>query len=183
MALELDFNICQTNSCSSLSITDASGPYHSVNNLTGWGSPNITISDTGFEAIITIEDSEGSITEVDVTGEITTNDGYTVFSPIAVDIPDGSFTVTYTVSTDAASASVTKKFFSYCTVQCCVFKKMRDAVSKANCDCEKDLNYELFLWSIYKAMLFAASGCNYDEADTYLEELQLACDTGDCGCN
>jgi hypothetical protein len=183
MALELDFNICQTNGCSSISPTDATGPYHSVNNLTGFGSPNITISDTGFEAIITIEDADGAITEVDVTSEITTNGGYTVFEPIAVDIPDGSFTVTYTVSTDAASATITKKFFSYCTVRCCVFKKMRDAVAKANCNCEKDLNYELFLWAIYKAMIFAASGCNYDEAEELLAQLEIVCDTDDCGCN
>lgn len=183
MALELDFNICQQNNCGTLSVKEDSGAYDAVNNLTGWGSPNITISDSGFEATLIVTDSEDTETEYDVTGEITTNGGYTIFQPIDIEIPDGEFTVTYTVSTDAASATITKKFFSFCTVRCCVFKKMRDAVAKANCNCEKDLNYELFLWSIYKAMIFAASGCNYDEASLLLHELQLACDTDDCGCN
>jgi hypothetical protein len=183
MALQVDFNVCQSDNCGTLNISDATGAYNAVSNPTGWGSPNTAWNTSGMSAIITVVDSADTTTEYDVTGEISNSDGLTIFQPISIEIPDGSFTVNFTVSTSSESSSVTKKFFSYCTVRCCVFKKMRDAVVKANCNCEKDLSYELFLWGIYKAMQFAASGCNYPDAELLLEELQLACDTGDCGCN
>lgn len=183
MALEVDFDLCQTDSCSYATINDLTGAYHSSNNTTGFGSPNISYGDSGFTASIIIEDSEGNITETDITGQITDDTGDTIFAPISVEIPDGSYTVTYVVSTNSSSSSKTKKYFSYCTVQCCVFGKMKDAISKANCNCEKDLNYELYLWSIFKSMQFAARGCDYDEAENLLAQLELVCDTDDCGCN
>lgn len=182
-SLKPDFDICQTNSCTEIQISETTRAFNSLFNQEGWGSPNISYTDSGFEAIITIVDKDENSYEFDVTEQITNNNGITVFTPFEVEIPDGAYTITYTITTDTSSVSTTKKFFSYCSVKCCVYSKISDSIDKANCNCDKDLTQELYIWGLYKSMIFKAGGCNFAEAEAILAQLELICESGECNCN
>lgn len=181
MALSLDFEICLKDNCTKLSVTDKTGAYEANTNTTGWGSPNLAGSAI-TTATITIGTQEETVT---ATIPDTPTQDFT-FPDITLDATaDGSYDVTYEVTDGTTTISETKTFFLDCAIQCCIYKKVVTAIDVADCNCDQDISYELFLLTKLAAMQAAADGCDFAKATTYLTDLQKLCttSTSDCGCS
>lgn len=166
------------------SVTGA-GTYSSwVVTYTG-GNPSIS---NVTSIIVVITDPNGET--VTITGNSLDYGQYAFISNedfgYSTNLPDGIYTVDTTMIISGTTYTFTQKFFSTCNIQCCIFKKLKDAKDKAlGCDgCDEDITFELFTWARWKSLKFMASGCDLSGALTELTKLQALCGQNtDCGCS
>lgn len=186
MALLPKIEECVTKGCKGISIKEITGVYDVTTNPTGWGAPNLAPSDPNFIATVNVL-INGVATNYNVTSQIPNPVIGDFFIDIDQVIPDGITTVAYTVSLGTAiTRKVAQvKIFSYCTVRCCVYKKMMELVDLDPCkDATKLLSY-MYMWSLYENMIELAKGCDVDGASDVLVRLQKLCGVTtlvDCGC-
>ena len=183
MALVPLLKSCVKNSCTKLSLTDNTGVYHVTNNPTGYGSPNIAGSgDSGFTATVTIDEG----TPLDVASQVAAAVvGEFTYDDIDITLADGWHTIVYKVGSTAAGIKTnTIKIFTYCSVKCCVHKKMLELKDYDPCkDASKIATY-MHIWGMYQEMIYTAAGCNSTLATELLTRLQTLCGSPtDCGCN
>ena len=158
MALVLDFDVCLKDNCTKISVKDITGAYEVNTNPTGWGSPNMAGSAV-TTATITIGTQEETVT----TTIPDTPSGDFTFPDITLDATaDGSYTITYEVTDGTSTISTEKTFFIDCAITCCIQKKVVAKIDKADCNCDQDIGYELFLLTKLAAMQAAADGCDND---------------------
>jgi hypothetical protein len=189
MALSPLIEVCATKGCKGISIKDVTGIYDVTDNPTGWNSPNLSPSDDDFNATVTIVNN-GSTYTFDVTDDIPDPIYGSFYIPVEQVLVDGVSTVTYTVSGTIndveVSYSKSVSIFTYCTVRCCVYKKMQELVDMDTCkDSSKVLPY-LYMWGLFERMRDLASGCDLDAANDILSQLNRQCGVSvlqDCGCS
>jgi hypothetical protein len=178
---------CVADKCTKLILRDATGLYNVTTNPGGWGAPNPTGSgDAGFAATYSIDGA----TPVAISNTYFANPVVaTEFSlgEYAHTLADGWHTITYTIDTTALVAeSVTIKIFTYCNIKCCVFSKMLEMKSLDLCKETEKLASYMHLWTLYKSLIYAANGCDADQATDILSRLNKLCPTattGGCGCS
>ncbi len=191
MAILLNFSICQSSDCSSLTFNELTGEYSS-SNQTGWGSPNRDLS-TATAAILTITTPSGGVYNIDLfaTGNFPTDDitlDYDIdFTTIGLTtgskLPDGIYTFLYTVTTIDMDITVvytqTIQQAFYCQVKCCVLSMFKDL--DVTCDCAKnDKIKAIDAWLMYKGLIFSSgAGCSANFNDT-LAILQKLCLNKNC---
>jgi hypothetical protein len=168
-------------------VTDATGVYDVATNPGGWGSPNPDYDSSGLVISMEITASDGTVTQInDLEDQVTsTVTGAFTYNDIEVDLPDGWTTIEYTVATDSTSVSTTIKIFTYCKIQCCVFNKMLDMRTFDLCEEKEKIAAYMHMWMLYKALQFAANGCNDSAASDILSRLKSLCEVStspDCGC-
>ena len=102
MALQLDFNIVQSDDGSYYTIVDTTGAYDAGTNPGGWGSPNYEISDiTNAEVNLEILDEDGNYTSVldsnqkDVWNTLPSSSDGDVDK--SIELEDGYYRATYSV--------------------------------------------------------------------------------------
>tara|TARA_R110000851_G_scaffold324266_1_gene491468 strand:+ start:181 stop:741 length:561 start_codon:yes stop_codon:yes gene_type:complete len=186
MPLIPNLKACVADKCTKLILTDATGLYHATTNAGGWGAPNPTGSgDGGFVATYSLDGG----TAVSVATYVANPVAIAEFSlgEYAHTLADGWHTITYSITTTAAGTTTgTTKIFTYCNIKCCVFSKMLEMKTLDLCkDVEKLASY-MHLWTLYKSLIYAANGCNADEAKDILSRLNKLCPaaaTGGCGCS
>jgi len=186
MALIPKIKACVSEKCTKLILTDVTGLYNNPNNVGGWGAPNPTGSgDAGFTAVVSVDGGSDINVASNVANPVTAAE----FSlgEHAVTLADGWHTIKYTIDTNAITAvSDTIKIFTYCNIKCCVFSKMLEMKTLDLCkDVEKVASY-MHLWTLYKSMIYAANGCDADQATDILSRLNKLCPaatTGGCGCS
>jgi hypothetical protein len=163
--LSLNFEICQVNACKDLVFSETTGPYDSVYNTTGYGTPNIELADME-SAILTITDPTGTISTIDLTPQgFPTDDliadGYTITS--TTPLADGQWTFIYTVTPSLLGSEPYTKTISklfYCNADCCVEKMLTKVEVCDCCNDNTDLN-------------------NYVKVSTFLSSLKKAASCGD----
>lgn len=188
MALKPKIKACVANKCTKLILTDVTGLYDATDNDGGWGAPNLTGSgDAGFTAVVSVDGGS----DIDVASYVADPVTAAEFSlgEHAVTLADGWHTIVYTVTESGgkgASYTDTIKIFTYCNIKCCVFSKMLEMKTLDLCkDVEKVASY-MHLWTLYKSMIYAANGCDADQAADILSRLNKLCPTattGGCGCS
>lgn len=189
MTLQLNISACVSKACSGVTITDSTLPYDVTDNPNGWGSPNLDPSDSGFVATVTITNN-GTTTSYDVTDQIpdpvTGEFNITVTHPLT----DGISIVTYTVSDGnlITTHSKTLKLFSYCTIKCCIYKKMKNLITFDPCKDKGQIEAYVYQWALFNTMRDLASGCDITAASDLLTRLNRLCGITtttlkDCGCS
>jgi hypothetical protein len=161
MALALKFSICQASNCKDYTFKELTGTYNAINNLTGYGTPNIDTT-VVTSAVLTVTDPLGVITTIDLFAvgfpvkDLTLN-GYLISS--LTTLSDGKYTFTYTVTVAGEPDVIyTKTIYQYffCNSECCVTKMLPYVES---CDCCNDnvsqKNY-LTAWSMLESLKKAA---------------------------
>lgn len=181
MALVSTINVCSTNSCSGVKVTDTTGAYDVTTNPTGIGTPNIDSTDDNFLVTISIDGG----TPVDVTSQVpTTITGNFSYDTIDIDLIDGWHTIVYTVTSDTGTSIKTVKIFTYCKIKSCIFNKMIEMKDLDPCKDSTSLLKYMHLWNLYNGMIYEANGCNANNAAATLTRLQTLCGvTVDCGCS
>lgn len=167
MSLQLNFDLCVTDACTQIKVTETTGFYSTIN-TGGWGSPNIDLGDA-ITATLAITPYGSAITytiDLLATTLFPTNNPYFTYNiPLSAignptSIADGQWLFVYTVSdgTDTYTKTIYKYF--YCNTECCVTSMLPDIDT---CDCCKET-------SDYK---------NYILAWTQLQSLKKAAACGD----
>ncbi len=160
--LALNFEICQVNSCKDLVFSETTGAYNATYNLTGWGTPNLTLAEAA-SATLTITNPSGGITIINLvpqgfpTDDLTL-DGYTIASATA--LPDGQYTFTYTVVSNANPAVTYTKTISklfYCNSECCVTKMLPYIEECDTCQSNISSKNYIIAWTTLESLKAAAS--------------------------
>ena len=199
MALVLKPSICEECNCKQLVFKELTGAYDAVDNPTGWGLPNLEISDIDPDTpSLVVTKPDGSIVTIDLSGSFPTTDtnfefiitnemlGYTSTETL----PDGLWVFEYTLG-DVDGVTVYRqhiyKLF-YCNAECCITKLFNEIpVSNCECTCKCDCDTSktdnaLYAWTMLKALQYAAKSGNISRFQNLLVIVNNLC-TGDCGCN
>tara|TARA_R100001463_G_C3544352_1_gene222573 strand:- start:4753 stop:5337 length:585 start_codon:yes stop_codon:yes gene_type:complete len=188
--LVLKANVCVKDGCKKVSVTDVTGEYNASTNVGGWGAINSARTEI-TAATITITDSAGTVTTETVTSQVNPVAWYQdfTFNDIDVTLADGLHTLEYSVtnaSDTPSTVTASIKFYTYCTIKCCIEKKVHAAiVAYGNDPCKHadKLNYANYLWALLKDFEKAASGCNFNKAKTAFDKLTALCAAKeDCSC-
>ena len=136
MAVTLKIDICPSGDCKSFNFTETTGAYNETYNPTGWGSPNDT-PNPDWDTTLTITDPNNieTILNMAVYGFPTDNTNFTF--PISASLltnnttgtlDDGIYNFTYTAVSPGGGTtySTTFSLYSYCNIQCCVYKMTPD---------------------------------------------------------
>lgn len=207
--LQLGIDLCQTNNCKVLKLSETTGAYDSLTNQGGWDSTftnNPTIYDvddpsankvTIFTIEITLPDTT-SYTVVDedyiygtstfpTTGENTLDFNGSDFGGTSSDsLTDGIYTVTYTViglfQSQEYTATTTSKFLLTCQTRCCIDKLFNLAAQTMDCDsCKKDkLNKALEAEAYLKSAQYAAECGKLNLATQLLNKAKWICTNQNC---
>lgn len=187
MALQLSFQICQSNTCDALTFVETTGAY-SATNLTGWGTPNVALADA-TSAILTITLASGNIYTIDLLAttyfptndttfeyELTNSDfGYTDGGKI----DDQIITFTYTVIADGTTYTQTVHQAFYCQVQCCVYSMFKDL--NVTCDaCSQSKTKAIDAYLLLKGLIYSANCGNTTNFNSQLAILQKLCLGSSC---
>lgn len=176
MALSLALSYCVSNGCKTLTLQDETGNYNVTNNPTGWGSPNDTLA-TVEAATLLIKDPSGNDHDIDIVSDLAiTFDGSTVVEDLVYPVtnkllgydtsdyvPDGTWEVVYSITSDGNDYSVTRRFFTVCRMEKRIdelLKKYADLVLTGRQDYRYlDSLYDAFLLfvSLKKAVVCGAT--------------------------
>lgn len=145
MSVILDFTICPSDDCKSLSFTETTGAY-SINNLTGWGTPNEATS-AATSATLSVIDTAGttiSFNLFSLSPHWPTTDNDQIYTITSTDlhqgntkILDGLYKFTYTVVTETRTYTTSIYKLFYCNIQCCI-DQMFSLITDPSCDCQVD---------------------------------------------
>jgi hypothetical protein len=188
--LEINFNICTVNNCTSIRFNDLTG-LESECNPTGWSPGEIGefLNPSIGMSIASIIIKYGEIqTEINLDNFPTnqTCKHYIIDSesvlPSWTVFPDGYYEVTYKVTNNGVNYTKTKKFYFYCGVQCCI-DKLAASITINKCGQVSDsTNTYLTAYSLLQSLKLAAKKEDTIEFNTILKTLQKFCNLSNCGC-
>lgn len=191
MAVSLQFEICQSSDCSTLTFKETTGAYNSLSNLTGWGSPNETVG-AATAATLTVTFASGTA----YTINLLTVGFPTADSTIEYEIPGSSIgnssnsaiadqviTFTYTVTTETSTYTQTIQQAFYCNAQCCVLSMFADL--DVECDCSEDqIANALKAYALFKGLVYAANCGSTNNFNSILAQVNKLCVNSNCtNCN
>jgi hypothetical protein len=141
MSLVLNFSVKSVD-LNTLRFKETTGSYDSVNNTTGWGAPNISISDVS-SALLTIERPDGGVYTIDLmaTGlfpdDTKTKELLITNSDLGYqgNIEDGIYKFTYTVLDNSNNEYKQECMFVFILNLKCRFSKMIVESIGCSCDC------------------------------------------------
>jgi hypothetical protein len=201
MALELNIDVCQTQDCKTLTVTDITGNYD-PDNITGYGPENEELADL-IAAVLTVTIKATASTEeesftFDVLDEITNQEEITITSDMLgygfdESIPDGIlvFTLEETFEdpdTEAQtnySTSVDKLL--YCNFECFVKNKIANlAILEPECcsgNSKDSIQEVLKMWAYLKSLEHSAACGNLNKYTDVMAIVSKVQGVNDCNCN
>lgn len=187
MALQLSFQICQSNTCDALTFVETTGAY-SATNLTGWGAPNVALADA-TSAILTITLASGNIYTIDLLATTYFPTDNTSFEYALTNsdfgysdggkITDQIIKFVYTVIADGDTYTQTVYQGFYCQVQCCVYSMFKDL--NVTCDsCSQSKTKAIDAYLLLKGLMYSANCGNTTNFNSQLATLQKLCLGSSC---
>lgn len=183
MALELNFSICQINSCVDLEFTETTGTY-STSNPGGYGAPNIALGDV-LTAVLTSTSPSGIVytTNLFTLGFPSSNLSYsTDITLTGSSLEDGKWTFTYTITTLTETYTKTIYKLFTCNSECCV-KQMLEDLDNDDCGCKdssKELNTYLKAWTFLQSLKNAAKCGDINSFTKIKKIVDKLCINKDC---
>lgn len=164
MAITLDFDICISKSCDTLTLTETTGAY-SATNTGGWGSPNATTGSV-TTAFLQVTSPSGGVYTLNIlsSGFPSSNPSFDYDIPNAslggiTSVDDGKWTFFLYYTDGTNTYQKIKNFLFYCNTECCVQELLAD-IEVTDCDCCKQEEVDKIN--------------NYTKAKTFLEALKNA---------
>lgn len=183
----LNLSVCTKDNCKVLSVTDTTGGY-SASNTGGWGTPNDDRTDVTASSIVITDSTGATVHTEDITSQTDPVDWYANFTyeDISLTLSDGLYTATYSVTTATGTTETSVRFYVYCSIRCCIHKRLHAAVvayGNDPCKYADKLNFANYLWALLKDFEDAVRGCNFNKATTAFNKLTALCATEeDCNC-
>jgi hypothetical protein len=180
MAFILKQGICPDCCKDRFKVTNTSGAYSAVDNLGGWGAPNIVVGDvTASDLYVT--DPEGNTEQFEL---LDLPDSFEYISPgitlnsdgdvNTLTFSDGEWTFRWVMVADGDTYTQTTIVGSSCVVAACVGEKL--AAVDPGCGCSGKKNDAAIIASLYLEGLKAAWACGkFEKARKLLERLQEMC--------
>lgn len=203
MALEINFNVCQTNNCQNIKFYDITDAYNANDNQGGYGAPNddIPVSYAAGDAVLVIDDPNGDSWSIDITagddGVLNSGDDFPstditrsiTLTPELIGqtetFTDGLYTFTYTYTAGNNVYTKTKTVLLDCNVKCCVNKMLADLADN-DCNCDDDITEKVRLANLLYYGMKAAARCgNVSQVATMIKQINKLCGgtTSPCNCN
>jgi hypothetical protein len=186
MAFSPVLDIC-FETCSLIKFVDVTGLY-SVSNTNGYGeTTGITGSTEVASAIILVTDEDGeTIFEYDVTSEFpVAMTGDLIFSSYEYSLPDGDFTLTYTIThTNNTVYTYSSSFLNTCNFECCIDSLIATIPAKICANrCDTDYIDEVLTIEGLLYGYMCAAQCEKSTIKAEIEKrLERFCDF-QCNCN
>jgi len=183
MAFTPKLDICN-DGCSELRFVDVTGLYSSTSNPKGWGNGVLSSALTAATILVTDEDGETVFT-YDVLSQIPNPVvGDIIFTNYEYALPDGQFTVTYTLTFGATIYTSTKTFLNTCTFECCIHQLIATIPAKICSDkCNTDyIDEVLLIEGLYYGYMCAAECEKTSIKDEIEKRLTRFCDFN-CNCS
>lgn len=187
--LEPNFTLCQ-DTCSTLKFTDLTGFYDAVDNPGGYGGINPSDGDI-TSGILTITDSAGAITTVDITSPLQEGDTTICITQanlgLSGTLADGIYIVNWELITDDGSVqtfNVCLEFFFYCNAKTGVDNLIAN-LSPLDCGCncdkgESPADRALLAFTLLKALESAACCYKIEKFTKLLEAINTLTDDSSC---
>jgi len=189
--------VYSTHNCTKLAFKDTTGMYEVSDNDTGWGTPN-TDPSAVTEAIITVQipdvvtvhtfDVTQTVQDIVLPSAYVLNYSFMLQELTATDLgvsalPDGIYTVTYSIDGE----SIEVKVLIFCNTQCCVNKLLEKAIDTylcgGNCTSNKLISEALKARAlILQAQQWQFSCFNLEQADKLIKQAAKICKSNGCSC-
>jgi hypothetical protein len=195
--LKLKTSTCVTEGCTLMTISDVTGIYDSINNTTGWGTPNPAKSSITSATIEITAPGPGQITSTgfDVTSVVVASSSsiqeFALYSLSPSDIglssvfSSGIYEIKYTVVAGEDTYVGYSKIIVTCQEKCCIDKMWAAMATKAICcDCDEFQQFKkVLLASDLLQLLDQAGSCmNISVVNSTINRIQRICLFNDCGC-
>jgi hypothetical protein len=186
MALENSIGACLTG-CGSVPIKDVTGLYNPVNNLVGWGFPNLEREDVVSATLtLTFTNSKGTVTTetIDVTTEVQDSLLADIELTTYEVSQDGILDIRYVIEgPEDAEYETETSIGIFCNVECCVDKLALKAAKTACNPCEKGRYPTTFdvATTLLSALPKISVCLNRTDYFSVLKQLERICGS-DCGC-
>lgn len=186
MAFQLNFTICQTNSCKDIVFDETTGAYNSEFNPNGYGAPNIKLGDV-ITSVLTITSPGGTVYTINLftqgyPSEDLTLDGLTIPLIPNTALEDGKWTFVYTITTASNTYFKTIYKLFTCQSECCVKQMLEDLdLEGCGCDC-KSTSYDNYIkaWVFLQALKNAAKCGAVSTFEKLLKIVTKLCKNKDC---
>ena len=168
-----------------LAITDTTDAYDSTGNTTGWEDASTLLRANVVTATLTITDSIGAETTIDVLSQIpnpvTGEVSFTNLTSDSISIQDGYYKVLYTITDATNTYTACEQRYFYPDVACCISNIV-------NMLAEDPTNEEIYedlikVKALEKALQAAAASVDKTTADNLLTLLKKYCDYKSNYCN
>lgn len=190
MALKLKIDVCENN-CVYFQFTELTGLHNALTNLTGWETPNPSIS-SATSALLTITDPDGTETEIDLFATSvfpnSTDSGINILNTQlgysqSDKLNTGIWEFTYEVITPQGTYTKTLKTLVACKIECEIQNLKLQLIN----NCSKEDKQILFnkiqeLEMLLMAAQAAAKCGNYNQSLTLVNSLNDFLEENDCGC-
>ena len=190
--LKLNFNIETSNDCKSFIFTDLTGEY-SMNNITGYGSPNPELSNIVY-AYLKVKNASGTEYTINLianSSNLPTSDIYYEYNILNTDIgltdlvTDGLWTFTYVVAFNYKETTevyiTTKSLLFTCQADCCIANLLANAKLDEQCDCNtKSLLDYVKAWATLQSLKAAARCGNIEDFNSLLKIINKICKNSEC---
>jgi hypothetical protein len=174
--------------CGQLHPSDITGLYDSVNNTTGWNSPNPDRTDETLVATLNIsyKNSANVVTNyapITVTSTVANAQLSTInFAPVDI-LGDGVYSFLYTLVINDVTYKAEVTTAVFCNAKCCI-QKLAAKVAAGLCNtCEnKAMEKYLTASSLYKALKDTSVCHGSKEFLGLLKQIEKICNQSGCGC-
>jgi len=190
MAFTPTIVVSVTGKCTSLIITDTTGP--DLGGGTGWDGIAGLTSGGATASTITITGPSGATSSTDVTSQITGASpitGNLEFTGISATWIDGSYDIRYSVNTGSGAVTTDFDFYVYCNVQACVdamFAKlstMACTTVTATADRDRLLANAQTADGLLTSLKSAIASSNTTAMNSLLARIQRICAFEGCTCS
>lgn len=186
MALKLKYNICVNNTCTQLKFTEETGIYNATTNTTGYGTPNIDISDV-LTAVLTITGPNGITYNIDLFATTlfpSNTSGIEYTLPLSgygnpTNITDGQWYFNYIITTGEATYNTEIYKYFYCNSECCVTNMLPTTELCDCCENKNNTNY-LTAWTFLQSLKDAAKCGDYANFTAIKKIVDKLCKNNDC---
>lgn len=183
MAFRPFLDVCFEN-CSTIKFVDTTNIY-SASNTIGWNSPNITSAVVTAATILVTDEDDETLFTYDVLDQLpATVTGDIVFENYEYALPDGEFTVTYTLTTATAVYTYSTTLLNSCNFECCIDQLIATIPAKICANrCDTDYIDEVLTIEGLLYGYMCASQCDKATIQAEIEKrLERFCDF-QCNCN
>lgn len=195
MALVYKIDACPDDDCGGIKVYDATGVYNNPDNLGGWGSPNISVSNAIASTLSVAYPGSVVPVELDIFADLPNSipnitDAYYHLLPTPLSLPslpDGRYDfishVTVVESAVEYNLYANTTVYLLCGVRCCVNKLLAAiAVDRDCCGHEKKVMRAMEAKTLLDAIEANVDAGDFDNADKLLSQLQKMCNGVNCGC-
>lgn len=196
MPIILKIKACISKNCTTISLSETTGIYDGILNITGYGYPNIEKTDIISSSIIITLPDGNLVPIINPIGLPSSDPNLSYEIPFSIlnasysKIPDGLYKITYNLvsnETPEVTYTTSEYFLFTCNIECCIAKLYSQITTSTDCSCDSHIiKNALYASTLMKGLKANKGNCgNITAINNLLKELNNICGSlsEDCDCN